>query len=147
MLEVMSEYRASRASVLQLWRESVPDANERAVDDLIRFNESIDQSLSKAIASYTRRVDQARDMFLAILIQDLRKLLSEIATSTRVLPMVSDDNSEVLKCGLRIVRRAFIMERMISDLLDYTCTRGNFGSSEWKAIPGDSRCAIEEPID
>lgn len=123
MLEVMSEYRALRASVLQLWHDSEPDADERDVDDLTRFNESIDQSLSKAVASYTRRVDQARDMFLAILSHDLRNPLGAIAMSARVLPILTDDKSEIVECGLRIARSATVMERMISDLLDYTRTR------------------------
>ena len=123
MLEVMSEYRAMRASVLQLWRDSGPAADERDVEDLTRFNESIDQSLSKAVASFTKRVDQARDMFLAILSHDLRNPLNAIAMSARVLPIVSHDKSEILECGLRIARSATVMERMISDLLDYTRTR------------------------
>ncbi len=123
MLEVMSEYRALRASVLQLWHASSPAAHERDVDDLTRFNESIDQSLSKAVASYTQRVDQARDMFLAILSHDLRNPLGAIAMSAHVLPMVSNDKAEIVECGLRITRSASVMERMISDLLDYTRTR------------------------
>ncbi len=123
MLEVMSEYRALRASVLQLWHDSLPEAHERDVDDLTRFNESIDQSLSKAVASYTKRVDQARDMFLAILSHDLRNPLGAISMSAQVLPMVSDDKTEILECGLRIAQSATVMERMISDLLDYTRTR------------------------
>lgn len=123
MLEVMSEYRALRASVLQLWHDSAPGADERGVDDVTRFNESIDQSLSKAVASYTKRVDQARDMFLAILGHDLRNPLGAIAMSAQVLPMMSDDKAEILECGLRIARSASVMERMISDLLDYTRTR------------------------
>ncbi|WP_010587129.1 sensor histidine kinase [Schlesneria paludicola] len=123
MLEVMSEYRALRASVLQLWHDSAPDADERDVDDLTRFNESIDQSLSKAVASYTKRVDQARDMFLAILSHDLRNPLGAIAMSANVLPMMSHDQAGIVECGLRIARSASVMERMISDLLDYTRTR------------------------
>jgi hypothetical protein len=123
MLEVMSEYRALRASVLQLWHDSAPGTDERDLDDQTRFNESIDQSLSKAVASYTKRVDQARDMFLAILSHDLRNPLGAIAMSARALPMVSGDKSELLECGLSIARSASVMERMISDLLDYTRTR------------------------
>ncbi len=123
MLEVMSEYRALRASVLQLWHDTAPGADERDVDDLTRFNESIDQSLSKAIASYTRRVDQARDMFLAILSHDLRNPLGAIAMSAILLPMVSEDQAEVRACGLTIAHSASVMERMIRDLLDYTRTR------------------------
>ncbi len=123
MLEVMSEYRALRVSVLELWHESAPAADERNVDDVARFNESIDQSLSKAVSSYTRRVDQARDMFLAILSHDLRNPLGAITMSAKVLPMVSGDQTEIRECGLRIARSASMMERMISDLLDYTRTR------------------------
>jgi signal transduction histidine kinase len=122
MLEVMSEYRALRASVLQLWHDSKPAADERNVDDLTRFNESIDQSLSKAVESYTKRVDQARDMFLAILSHDLRNPLGSIAMTANVLPRVSD-RAEIVECGLRIARSASTMERMIADLLDYTRTR------------------------
>jgi signal transduction histidine kinase len=122
MLEVVSEYRALRASVLQLWHDSKPAADERNVDDLTRFNESIDQSLSKAMESYTKRVDQARDMFLAILSHDLRNPLGSISMTANVLSMVND-KAELVECGLRITRSAAAMERMISDLLDYTRTR------------------------
>jgi signal transduction histidine kinase len=123
MLEVMSEYRALRASVLRLWRESGPGPDERDVDDLTRFNESIDQSLAKAVASYTRRVDQARDMFLAILSHDLRNPLNSIAMTAHQVPHVANDPAEALECGHQIARSVHVMERMISDLLDYTRTR------------------------
>jgi signal transduction histidine kinase len=123
MLEVMSEYRALRASVLQLWRDSGPDADDRDVEDLTRFNESIDQSLSKAAASYTKRVDQARDMFLAILGHDLRNPLGAISMTAQLLPLVTDDKAEIVECGVTIANSASVMGRMINDLLDYTRTR------------------------
>lgn len=145
MLEVMSEYRALRASVLQLWHDSASPADERDVDDLTRFNESIDQSLSKAVASYTKRVDQARDMFLAILSHDLRNPLSAIAMSAEVLPLVSHDNAEVAECGLTIAHSATVMERMISDLLDYTRTRLGAGMPVEPA-PMDMAVLSEELI-
>lgn len=123
MLEVMSEYRALRASVLQLWHASSPAAHERDVDDLTRFNESIDQSLSKAVASYTKRVDQARDMFLAILSHDLRNPLNSIAMTAHLVPQVVNHPADALACSHLITRSVSVMERMISDLLDYTRTR------------------------
>lgn len=123
MLEVMSEYRALRASVLRLWQNSYPDADERDVDDLTRFNESIDQSLSKAIASYTKRVDQARDMFLAILGHDLRNPLNSIAMTAHVVPQAVNDPAVAQECSHLITRSVTVMERMIADLLDYTRTR------------------------
>ncbi len=123
MLEVMSEYRALRASVLQLWHDSGPGSDDRDVEDLTRFNESIDQSLAKATQSYTKRVDQARDMFLAILGHDLRNPLGAISMSAQLLPMVTDDRAEIVECGATIASSASVMERMINDLLDYTRTR------------------------
>jgi signal transduction histidine kinase len=102
MLEVMSEYRALRASVLQLWHDTGPGADERDVDDLTRFNESINQSLAKAVASYTNRVDQARDMFLAILSHDLRNPLNSIAMTAHIVPHLANDPTEALECSQQI---------------------------------------------
>jgi signal transduction histidine kinase len=121
--EVVSEYRALRASVLQLWRDSRPQPHEADVDDLTRFNESIDQSLSKAVSSYTRRVDQARDLFLAILSHDLRNPLNSIAMSAQLLPQQGELNAESSQTASQIGISAAVMARMISDLLDYTRTR------------------------
>jgi signal transduction histidine kinase len=120
LMEVVSEYRALRASVLQLWLDSAPEPHERDVDDVNRFNESIDQSVAKAVSSYTRRVDQARDMFLAILSHDLRNPLNSIAMSADLLPQLSAESSET---AAQISTNAAVMARMISDLLDYTRTR------------------------
>jgi signal transduction histidine kinase len=86
LLELVSEYRALRASVLRLWHESASRSHDSDVDDVTRFNESIDQSLSKAVSSYTKRVDQSRDLFLAILGHDLRNPLNSIAMSASLLP-------------------------------------------------------------
>jgi hypothetical protein len=125
LMEVISEYRALRASVLQLWRDSAPAANERDVDDLTRFNESIDQSVAKSVSSYTRTVDQARDLYLAILSHDLRNPLNSIAMSAELLKHknVIEDASEALGCASQISTNAQVMARMIGDLLDYTRTR------------------------
>ena len=62
---VIAEYRALRASVLRLWRESGPAPDLRDVDDLTRFNESIDQSLTHAVRSYADQVERDRAALLA----------------------------------------------------------------------------------
>ena len=62
---VIAEYRALRASVLRLWRESGPSPDLRDVDDLTRFNESIDQSLTHAVRSYVQKVERDREALLA----------------------------------------------------------------------------------
>ena len=62
---VIAEYRALRASVLRLWRESSPSPDLRDVDDVTRFNESIDQSLTHAVRSYVQKVERDREALLA----------------------------------------------------------------------------------
>ena len=125
LMEVVAEYRALRASVLELWRESAPEPHESDVDDVTRFNESIDQSVAKAVSSYTKRVDQARDLFLAILSHDLRNPLNSIAMSADLLRDVDvrRHDADALGCAAQISTNAQVMARMIGDLLDYTRTR------------------------
>ncbi len=123
LMEVVSEYRALRTSVLRLWRDSKPKPNEHHAQDVTHFNESIDQSLATAVSSYTKQVDQARDMFLAILGHDLRSPLSSIVMSAAILPHMITRDTDLRICTAQITSNAQVMGRMISDLLDYTRTR------------------------
>ncbi len=65
MSTVVSEYLALRASVLRLWSESAPATDVNDVNDITRFNESIDQSLTEAVSAYTQQVKRDRDALLA----------------------------------------------------------------------------------
>jgi signal transduction histidine kinase len=123
LLQLVSEYRALRASVLSLWRRSLPQADHHDVDDLNLFHESIDQSLAKAVISYTKRVDQSRDLFLAILSHDLRNPLNSIAVSAALLAQFSNSNADSTQTASQIATNVSLMTRMIGDLLDYTRTR------------------------
>jgi signal transduction histidine kinase len=123
LLEVISEYRALRASVLQLWHDSGPHGHDSDIDDVTRFNESIDQSLAKAVSSYTRSVNQSRDMFMAILSHDLRNPLNAITMSAQLLPHLSEPSADMTNVVTQIATSSGVMARMISDLLDYTRTR------------------------
>lgn len=123
LMEVVSEYHALRSSVLRLWHESGAASRTTDVDDVSRFNESIDRSLSKAVCSFTRRVDQSRDLFLAILGHDLRNPLNSIAMSAQILPMLYSAAPDANLAVDQIATNAKVMARMISDLLDYTRTR------------------------
>lgn len=119
--EVVSEYRALRASVLRLWRESGPRPDINDVDDITRFNESMDQSLAKAVGSYTERVDQARSMFLAILSHDLRNPLNCIRMAA-FLVMRKHADADCAKALSQIETNTQAIERLISDLIDFAST-------------------------
>jgi signal transduction histidine kinase len=88
LLAVVAEKRALRASVIRVWRESRPDPDTRDLVDLTRFNESIDQSLTEAIRSYTERVDGSRQMFLAIVGHDLRNPVLSMMMSADALALL-----------------------------------------------------------
>ena len=78
LLQLGAEYRALRASVIKLWRAHLSKEHHGALDDLTRFNESVDQALAESIASYADELARSRDTFLAILGHDLRSPLSAV---------------------------------------------------------------------
>ena len=119
--EVVSEYRALRASVLRLWRESLPQPDMNDIDDITRFNESMDQSLAQAVASYTQRVDQSRRMFLAILGHDLRNPLSCIRMAARLVSQKSAD-AGAAEAMTMIETNTQAISRLINDLIDFAST-------------------------
>lgn len=55
---IASEYRSLRATVVKLWRATNPSPDARDIDDLTRFNEAIDQSLTAAAEGFTQESDR-----------------------------------------------------------------------------------------
>jgi signal transduction histidine kinase len=123
LIEVVSEYRALRASVLRLWRQSVRQLDERDLQDVIRFNESVDQSLAEAIRSYNDRLNESRELFLATLGHDLRNPLSAIVVSGGLLAQSGQLDTENTQVASQIADFGKVMSRMIDDLLDFTRAR------------------------
>ena len=117
--DVVAEYRAVRASVLRLWRESLPRPELNDISDITRFDESIDQSLAKAVSSYSKRVDQSRHMFLAILGHDLRNPLNCISMATQLVARTKEDPDSVEALGM-IQTSTETITRLVSDLVDFT---------------------------
>lgn len=143
--QLVSEYRALRASVLSLWRKSQPNPGAQDVDDVNRFHESIDQSLAKAVSSYSRLVGESRDMFLAILGHDLRNPLGSISLSATLLQRSTDLAAEAPELTGQILTSAKAMSHMITDLLDYTRTRLGAGMPV-SPQPMDLRAVCDDVI-
>jgi signal transduction histidine kinase/ActR/RegA family two-component response regulator len=136
---VVAEYRALRASVLHLWRESGPTPDLRDVDDVTRFNESIDQSLTQAVRSYVDQVERdraallanahasrreaeaanrAKDMFLATLSHEMRTPLNAIVGWLSILRHEQADPRHVQE-GLKVIERNTATQlQLIDDVLD-----------------------------
>jgi len=122
IMEVVSEYRALRASVLQLWRASHPQSNLSDISDITRFNESIDQSLAEAVSSYTNRVEQSRHMFLAILSHDLRGPLNNIRVAAQLASRTKSEDLGLTKSLSMIERNTETITRLTNDLIDFAST-------------------------
>lgn len=117
--DVVSEYRVLRASVLRLWRESLPQPDLNDVDDITRFDESLDQSLAIGVGSYSKRIDESRQMFLAILSHDKRVPLSCIRMAAELISLDNEDLATADTISL-IKTNADAMMQLISDLIDFS---------------------------
>lgn len=123
LLQLIAEYRALRASVLKLWQEACPDISAASVNDMMRFNEAIDQSLAEAAVAYNAKLSDTRDVFLAILGHDLRSPLAATATAGAYLSRPGAFDDQVAQTGERVKRSAATMTTMVNDLLGLARTQ------------------------
>ena len=122
--QMVSEYRALRATVIRLWIESSPDLDESAIYELIRFNEGIDQALSESTVRFMDRVNESRDFAVAVMAHDLRNPLNAILTSGQLLQRMKEPEiTEINELALTISLSATRMNNLIENLLDFTRTR------------------------
>jgi signal transduction histidine kinase len=121
--EMVSEYRALRASVIRLWTAANGHLTGADLDDLMRFNEAIDQSLAESITRYTQDIDRARETFVAILGHDLRSPLGAVATASQFMLDTGELTEPHLTLTTRIAHSARRMTQMVHDLLDFTVGR------------------------
>jgi len=110
-----------------------------------RFNESIDQSITQAVASYTRKVDQSRDLFLAILSHDLLNPLAAIEVLAQMIERRVQADTKSVAFATQITSSASTMGRMISNLLDYMRTRLGAGMPVIPS-PTNLRPLCETPV-
>jgi hypothetical protein len=121
--QLASEYRALRAAVLRLWLDAYPpDASY--LDDIIRFNEAIDQAIAESVSAFTVKVDQARNLLLGTLGHDMRSPLNTIQMTAMHLTALNA-GAAVSEAALRLIRSGASMEALLDDLVDFN--RVNLG--------------------
>ena len=121
--QMVAEYRALRASVLRLWTREQGELKSADIEDLTRFNEAIDQSLAESVAEFNDNVENAKEMFLAILGHDLRTPLGAIYTSARFMLDTGELEEPHRTLTARIASSATRTVHMVGDLLDFTRSR------------------------
>jgi signal transduction histidine kinase len=120
--QVAAEFRALRASVLRLWVTESGMGLSIKPEEIIRFNEAIDQALSESIMRYAKLVKQSQNMFLAILGHDLLNPIGTTITGATYLMEASEIDSQYTGVATRIRISGERMHRLVSDLIDYTRT-------------------------
>lgn len=126
MDQMVSEYRALRSSVLRLWLGAFRVDDSHDVEDVIRFNEAIDQALVESIAMYGEAVENTRKTVLGVLGHDLRSPIGAVMMASDLLresKTVADRDRKLAMQISASVRRA---NQMVADLLDLA--RSNLGS-------------------
>ncbi|MGV8916487.1 MAG: sensor histidine kinase [Pseudomonas sp.] len=146
LVQMTSEFRHLRASVIRLWVESLTSPEMAYFQDMIRFNEAIDEALAESTAAYAEQVARSRDIFLAILGHDLRAPLQAVSMSTEMLVRKVGLDDAALSYIARIKGGTRHMGAMVKDLLEFV--RSRLGTSlpiERKPMEMASAChdAIE----
>ncbi len=124
LVQLFAEFRALRASVMAFWeRTEGAESGPSSIEEVMRFNEGMDKALAHSVQRYSSEVNASRDMFLAVLGHDLRGPLSGIEMSAVLLASNGLSDAARQKAAARIKRASREMNRLITDLLEYTRTR------------------------
>jgi signal transduction histidine kinase len=123
--QMAAEYRALRASVLYLWtKKSEPNAVDP--QEMIRFNEAIDQAVAESVAFFSARVDNERNLLLGMLGHDMRGPLQVIQLTAKYLSNV-DAGTDVAACAARLSKSSSSLKALLDDLLDFNRTKLGLG--------------------
>jgi signal transduction histidine kinase len=121
--ELASEYRALRATVLRLWTDAcLPEPPNR--EDMIRFNEAIDQALAESIAIFSDRVDEARNLLLGMLGHDMRTPLQSILMTATYLGHLNA-GQKISEAATRLISSGGRMKGLLDELVEFN--RANLG--------------------
>ncbi|HUS09767.1 MAG TPA: sensor histidine kinase [Pyrinomonadaceae bacterium] len=123
--QLAAEYRALRTSVLSLWMDACEPA-EISLDDVVRFNEAIDQAIAESIGFFSAQVDQARNLLLGMLGHDMRSPLNTIMITAQYLAALNA-GANVSDAASRLIRSGASMKALLDDLIDFNRTTLGLG--------------------
>ena len=146
IVQMVSEYRALRSSVIKLWTNANRTLSDKDVVDLTRFNESIDQALAESVVKFTQRVDYSKDLLLGVLGHDIRSPLGAMSMCAQLMPRVGTLNEKQQELTSQIIDSGTRISDIISTLLDLTRARVGTGLPILKA-PMDMGVMARKVVD
>jgi signal transduction histidine kinase len=122
--QLAAEYRALRASVLRRWIDACPD--DTNLEDIIRFDEAIDQAIVESIDFFSSQMEQARNLLLGMLGHDMRSPLNTIVMTGHHLAALNAGGA-VSDAARRLIRSGASMQALLDDLINFNRTRLGLG--------------------
>jgi signal transduction histidine kinase len=116
-VEMISEFRALRASVIKLWRAEW-SKTEDILPDLLRFNEAIDQVMTESLSRFAEKLNRSGSMFVGTLVHDFRSPLAVVCDSAQTLLAKNRLDVEDAKLVSQIETSTSHITRLVSDLID-----------------------------
>lgn len=116
LVDLASEFRALRSVVLRLWAGAGFVRSSGAFDDLVRFNEALDQVTSSAVMAFSQAVERDRALLMGIVAHDLRGPLHTALMAVHVLALRHPSTKEDESLG-QLRRSLARMSPMVDDLL------------------------------
>ena len=116
--QLAAEYRALRASVLRLWKEAGGVSSDEDFNDMMRFNEGIDQALAESVSSFSAEVEGERNLLLGMIGHDMRNPLQAIRVTASYLQRLNA-GKEIAAAADRLVFSSGRLNAMLADLLDF----------------------------
>jgi signal transduction histidine kinase len=119
---LVAEYRALRASVLRRWQRTGA-RDEAAFQDMIRFNEAVDQMVAESVRQFAQRTERIRDLFAGVLAHDMRSPVGAILNSAQVVLRDESLSPLSLRATTNLQRSAERLKLLIDDLFVFARMR------------------------
>ncbi len=119
IIQLAAEYRALRASVLRLWKDAGGVSSDEDFNDMLRFNEGIDQALAESISSFSVEIEGERNLLLGMIGHDMRNPLQAIRMTASFLQKLNA-GEQVAAAAERLVFSGARLKAMLGDLSDFS---------------------------
>lgn len=92
LLHLTAEYRALRATVLKAWLPTVPSFDAERMQEIVRFNEAVDQAISESVIAYDARAARNRQQSEAALRESEERYRGIVTTALDYAIFTTDPN-------------------------------------------------------
>lgn len=119
---LVAEYRALRASVLRRWQRTC-QTDQTTFQEMIRFNEAVDQMVAASVQQFADRSARIRDLFAGVLAHDMRSPLGAVLNSAHVVLQDENLSPVSVRAIANLQRSAGRLKALIDDLFVFTRAR------------------------